>query len=137
MDRTPVGKTKDAGWEIGVSKTLPYPLDAVWHTLVGKPELWLGAGAEVPAEKGGRWQSSAGTVGELRSRRERDRIRLTWKPVDWNHDTTVQVAVALGPNGTLVRFHQERLADAAEREQQRDYWQSIMDGLDAALAADS
>ncbi|KAA0018385.1 SRPBCC domain-containing protein [Antrihabitans cavernicola] len=131
----PVGKTRDAGWEIGVSKTLPYPIDAVWNILVARPSVWLGPDVSVPTEKGEQWQSSDGAVGELRSRRDRDRIRLTWKPSGWDHDTTVQVAVGRGPNGTLVRFHQERLADAAERELQREHWQSVMDALESALAA--
>ena len=34
---------------------------------------------------------------------------------------------------TRVVFHQERLADAAERAQQRTHWQSVMDALVAAL----
>lgn len=31
---SPVGKTKDAGWEIGVSRTVPHPIEHVWEMLV-------------------------------------------------------------------------------------------------------
>jgi hypothetical protein len=34
----------------------------------------------------------------------------------------------------MVRFHQERLADAAEREQQRAHWRAVLDAVVAALA---
>ena len=34
----------------------------------------------------------------------------------------------------MLRFHQERLADAAEREQQRAHWQAVMDAVETALA---
>ena len=54
--------------------------------------------------------------------------------MDWDHDSTVQFTVipAAGDR-TRVGFHQERLADAAEREQQRTYWQGVLDALAAAL----
>jgi hypothetical protein len=46
----PVGLTKDAGWEIGVSRTLPVPLEAAWEFLTspGGAALWLGAAAAPP-----------------------------------------------------------------------------------------
>ena len=28
------GLTKDAGWEIGVSRTVPYPVEQVWDLLL-------------------------------------------------------------------------------------------------------
>jgi len=34
----------------------------------------------------------------------------------------------------MVRFHQERLVDGAEREQQRSYWGSILNRLDTEIA---
>ena len=42
-----VGLTKDAGWEIGVSRTVPHPLDEVWRLLTSDEglALWLGEGA--------------------------------------------------------------------------------------------
>jgi hypothetical protein len=46
----PVGLTKDAGWEIGVSRTLPVPLEAACEFLTspGGAALWLGAAAAPP-----------------------------------------------------------------------------------------
>jgi len=41
--------------------------------------------------------------------------------------------VAAGPQRTTLRFHQERLASAAEREQQREHWTGALDELAAAL----
>ncbi|MFH5227495.1 SRPBCC domain-containing protein [Antrihabitans spumae] len=131
----PVGKTKDAGWEIGVSKTLGFGVDEVWSVLVGEPGVWLGDGALVPTVKGEQWQADDGTVGELRSRREHDRIRLTWRRVDWREDSIVQVALkATSPQKTVVRFHQERMVDGSLREQQRKHWQAAMERLELAVA---
>jgi uncharacterized protein YndB with AHSA1/START domain len=135
---TQIGLTKDAGWEIGVSRTLPHPPEDVWAFLTS-PEgvrLWLGAGAKLGDAKGAAYRTTSGTVGEVRSFRPGDRLRVTWRPKDWDHESTLQVTVSTprSGGGTTVRFHQERLADADERELQRGHWQSVMDELERALA---
>lgn len=101
----PVGRTKDAGWEIGVSRTVPLTLEEAW-TRVDDPEDWLG---EQPDD--------------VRSHRPLDRVRVGWK------GTIVQVALSPTRTGTRVTFHQERLADADERERQRTHWKAVMDRL--------
>lgn len=101
----PVGKTKDAGWEIGVSRTVPLGLAEAWAR-VEDPVAWLGEAAD-----------------DVRSHRPLDRIRVGWD------GTIVQVALREAPTGTRVTFHQERLADADERERQRTHWSAVMDRL--------
>jgi uncharacterized protein YndB with AHSA1/START domain len=131
------GKTKDVGWNIGVSRTLPHPLEQVWDFVVSPEGLatWLGPGARLGTAKGTAYRTDEGTAGELRSLRTGDRVRLTWRPADWTHDTTVQVTVR--PNGegrTRLTFHQEWLADAEERERQRAHWQAVMARVRERLA---
>jgi hypothetical protein len=53
----------------------------------------LGEGAKLGREKGARDETSDGTTGELRSFRELDRVRLTWRPPHSDHDSSVQVTV--------------------------------------------
>ncbi|MFD6800240.1 SRPBCC domain-containing protein [Streptomyces cyaneofuscatus] len=128
----PTGLTQDAGWEIGVSRTIQQPPQAVWEFVTG-PEgvaLWLGAEGPLPTEKGAPYRTADGVEGEIRSYRPGDRVRLT-------HGTsTVQVAVSpVSTEGRAVlRFHQERLASAEEREERRTYWKGVMDRVVAALA---
>lgn len=133
---TPVGLTRDAGWEIGVSATWAIPVGDVWEFLVsaGGLGIWLGAGVEALPQAGGSYTTEDGTRGEVRSRHERDRVRLTWRPPGWDHDSTVQVSVqGSGPGKTRVGFHQERLASAEERELQREHWRGVLARLaDAA-----
>jgi uncharacterized protein YndB with AHSA1/START domain len=123
--RREVGRTRDAGWQIGVSKTIDRPAEEVW-AFVTSPAgigIWLGEGVTVLPERGAGYETTAGVRGETRSFRELDRVRLTWQPPDWTHDTTVQLAVSsAGAGRAMLRVHQERLADAAEREQQRRHW---------------
>ncbi|PWS45626.1 activator of HSP90 ATPase 1 family protein [Streptomyces sp. ZEA17I] len=127
----PVGLTRDAGWEIGVSRTLHQPPQAVWEFITG-PEgvaLWLGAEGPLPAEKGAPYRTADGTEGEVRSYRPGRRVRLTYGP------STVQVTVTPGSSEgrAVLRFHQERLASAAEREERRTHWKGVMDRVAAGL----
>lgn len=134
---TPVGLTKDAGWEIGVSRTVPAPLEEVWRQITSAgAAIWLGSGVSFPAAAGDPYETGEGTVGEFRSFRPLDRMRLTWKPAGWSHDTTVQLVLRPAATGTSIRFHQERLADGDERERQRAHWAAVLDRLAAALGDD-
>ncbi|OII70172.1 SRPBCC domain-containing protein [Streptomyces sp. CC77] len=129
----PTGFTKDAGWEIGVSRTLPLPVETVWDFVAG-PEgtaLWLGTDRPLPVEKGARYETADGVAGEIRSHRPGDRVRLTYG------DTVLQVAVSpAGPGKAVLRFHQERLAGARDREERRAHWRAVMDRIEAALLPD-
>ena len=136
MSTRRTGQTKDTGWEIGVSRTVPVPVEEVWDLLTSAAgsALWLGAGVERLDEPGIGYETEAGTAGQVRSFRPQDRVRLTWRPVDWDHGSIVQVTVTPVPGDrTRVVFHQERLVDAAERERQREHWQGVMDAVAAAL----
>src|ERR1044072_2360580 len=130
-----VGKTADVGWNIGVSRTLPYAAATVWDFLVSRDgvAIWLGAGVELPREPGAEYETANGTVGEVRSVAEGDRVRLAGRPSDWDHDSTVQVRLSGSGAKTTLRFHQEWLSDAEEREEQRAYWQGVTEAVVAGL----
>ncbi|WP_395727983.1 SRPBCC domain-containing protein [Nakamurella sp.] len=134
MSTTPVGLTRDAGFEIGVSRTVDLPPDQVWRSLVSDDGVatWLGAGVRLPdpaAAKGTRYRTTDGTRGEIRSLHPTGRLRLTWQPPDWDHESTVQVTVSVRGGRTVIRFHQERLSDPAERARQREHWRAVLDAV--------
>lgn len=131
MTVVPTGLTKDAGWQIGVSRTLPRPVAVVWDFICspGGTALWLGPGAVLAPERGTPYRTAGGVPGEVRGYRPADRIRVT------HGTTTVQVALAPAGDGarTVLRFHQEHLASAEERERQRAHWRRVMDRVATAL----
>ncbi len=116
--------------------TVSAPLEAVWDYLTGDAGLdrWLGPGARPEWKKGSRYRAADGTEGEVRSVRLHDRIRLTRRPPRWDHDSTLQVTVRSTPGGTAIRFHQERLAGAEEREAMRAHWRGVLAGVAEDLA---
>ncbi|PJJ72200.1 uncharacterized protein YndB with AHSA1/START domain [Diaminobutyricimonas aerilata] len=132
----PVGLTRDAGWQIGVSRTVERSAEEVWRFLTSPDgiAIWLGEGVASIPDRGSPFETTAGVRGETRSLHELDRVRLTWRPRNWDHDTTLQLVVrSAGAGRARITVHQERLADAAERELQRGHWKGVVAALGDAL----
>jgi uncharacterized protein YndB with AHSA1/START domain len=120
------GLTKDAGWELGVRRTVPAPVDEVWeYFVVDGLATWLGD-TTLGLHKGDRYLTADGVSGEIRSRTDQLRLRITWQPEDWTHDTTVQVTLMPAATGTTIGFHQDRLISATERAQMLEHWTEVL-----------
>ena len=68
MTERPTGRTKDAGWEIGVSRTVPFSITTFGTSSLGGrgKAVWLGAGVQRLDERGAPYETEAGTGGEIR-----------------------------------------------------------------------
>lgn len=132
----PVGLTKDAGWQIGATRTFPAEIETAWDFLLSEEglEIWLGAGV-TSLQQGESYAAADGTSGEVRSLRSGDRVRLTWQPEGRGEDATVQMALRPASSGCAVRFHTERLSSADEREEMRRHWHSVLDRIGEMLPA--
>jgi uncharacterized protein YndB with AHSA1/START domain len=130
------GLTKDAGWELGVRTTVPAPIAAVWEYLMGPGlPIWLGEIDALPEEKGAAYATADGVRGTVRSRSDASKLRVTWRPDDWPHDTTLQVTVKEAASGTTIGFHHEGLADRDERRMMLGHWKNVAAALDAHFAS--
>jgi hypothetical protein len=87
----------------------------------------------LPAEAGTPYETADGTTGEVRSFHPHDRIRLSRLEPGRREPSIVQVTVRPAPSGATIGFHEERLADAKERERRRHHWTTVMDELGRAL----
>jgi uncharacterized protein YndB with AHSA1/START domain len=134
MSERPVGLTQDAGWEVGASRTFPISVEAAWDLMVSPAgvAIWLGEGVELPLEKGDAYETADGTTGEIRSVRPRDRMRLTWRPADREHEATLQFALRETPTGCAIGFHAEHLVSAEDREATRERLRGALDRLGSA-----
>lgn len=134
MSDRPVGLTQDVGWEVGASKTVPLSLEAAWDLMVSPDgvAIWLGEGVRLPLEKGARYETADGTTGEIRSVRPRDRVRLTWRPVDREQEATLQFALTETPTGCAIGFHAEHLTSAEDREIVREQLRDVLERLASA-----
>ena len=97
--------------------------------------VWLGAGVQRLDEPGAAYETEAGTAGEIRSFRPArpGAADLAARGLGSRQHGPVHGHARRPVTGRGCVFHQERLADAAERVQQRTHWQGVMDALVAAL----
>ena len=129
------GRTKDAGWEMGVRQTVAAPIGAVWEFLLGEGlPLWLGDIDALPTQKGAAYATADGVRGIIRSYTEGYRVRLGWQPEDWPHDTTLQITLKESPTGTTIGFHQEKLADRDERKMMLGHWKNVAAAIETHFA---
>jgi uncharacterized protein YndB with AHSA1/START domain len=129
-----VGQTKDAGWEVGVRRTVAAPVDVVWKFLLGDGlPIWLG-NTTLTYEKGDSYETDDDIRGSVLSFTDGMRIRLSWQPGEWDHDSTLQLTVREAETGTTIAFHQERLSGREERKIMLGHWKDVVQQLDDALA---
>jgi uncharacterized protein YndB with AHSA1/START domain len=125
-----VGETADAGFEVGVRRSVDAPIDDVWDLLASRTELWLGK--PVALRKGERY-SVPGASGEIRVVKPGDRVRLTWQPEGWAAPATMQLALSRAQSGkTTITAHLEKLPGAEARDAMRAHLREALDRLVAA-----
>lgn len=138
-----VGNTKTQGWEIGVSKTLPFSVPQAWDALTSAEgrELWFGDGGELELEKSASFETQDGTVGKVVSVDEGDGpkgklLRMRWRPSRWDFDSTLQVRVKHASRGATITFHQEKMRSGEQREEMRTHWREVLQKLEEQLVGD-
>ncbi len=137
IGRRVVGQTADAGYQVGVQRTLPLSLAATWRFLVSDDAVrdWLGGGVDTELAAGVRYATEDGISGEIRVVKPGDRIRLT-RQEGTGASSTLQIALTpSGDRKTSVRFHHEKLTSTADRERMRQSWTEVLDSWVAASAA--
>jgi uncharacterized protein YndB with AHSA1/START domain len=132
------GETADAGFQVGVQRSVATTTTEAWELLTSRPELWLGEGAFVAFDQGARYDvppggGNAGASGEIRVVKPGDRLRMTWQPQDWPAPATLQVTLSKSESGkTAITFHMEKLPDADAREAMRERWRGALERIAAA-----
>lgn len=129
-----VGQTADAGFQVGVQRSVPATAARLWNLIVSRPDLWLGGGADVDFVRGARY-AVPGARGEIRVVKPGDRLRMTWQPDGWASPATLQLALQTRPSGkTAITVHLERLPDAEAREEMRGRWRRALEQIVAAAS---
>jgi hypothetical protein len=130
--RTSPAPTK-AGWDVGVRTTVPTPVPAVWKFLVGEGlALWLGD-TSLPSTKGESFVTDDQVRGVVRIFTENSRVRVSWWPSDWPHDTTLTLTIKESGSGTVIDIQHDELADRDERRMMLGHWKNVVDQLAVAI----
>jgi uncharacterized protein YndB with AHSA1/START domain len=127
-----LGETRDAGFQVGVQRSIDASRTEAWELLTSRPELWLGEGAAVAFEPGERYEVTDAS-GEIRVVKPGERLRLTWQPADWEAPATVQLTLVESTSGkTAIQAHLERLPGGEAREAMRSRWREALERVAAA-----
>lgn len=123
-----VGQTKDVGFEIGVSKTVPVSKEQAWDFLFSEEgsAIWLGETNWSDFEVNKTYRTTDGIEGLIRVFKPMSHIRLTWKLHDWDNFSTLQIRVMDAKGKARISFHQEKLAGPEQRTEMKNYWDGVM-----------
>jgi uncharacterized protein YndB with AHSA1/START domain len=131
-----VGKTDDVGYQIGVSRTLPYSEEALWGLLLSSEGMATWLGGPIAIEQGARYTLADGGTGEVRVYKPWSHLRLTWQPPGWHRPSLIQIRVIPTKTGTTLSFHQEHLQDSNVRTEMKQHWEQVIAELAAKLQQD-
>lgn len=129
--RRQLGQVADGRYQVGVSRTLPIAPQALWTLLLSPAGLaiWLGEVTNFEPLKGHAYVTAGGIVGEVRTVAAGKRLRLTYQPRPSGSPSILQVSLEPASGRTTLRFDQERLASASERETMRTHWKEVVGRL--------
>lgn len=131
-----LGETADAGFQIGVSKSIAVEPEKAWNYLISAAgrKLWLGEVDQLSLEKGAKGTTTAGLEYEIRSVQPGKMIRLRWQPAGFQDFTVLQLRTEKGKTGkTVIGFHHEKLAGAKMRTEMKKHWQEVLEQIDINL----
>ncbi|HSH46423.1 MAG TPA: SRPBCC domain-containing protein [Longimicrobiales bacterium] len=126
------GETAEAGFQVGVQRTVAVGHQRMWDVLTSPEGLrwWLGDGAgAVQLSEGARYELADGSSGQVRVVRPGGHLRVTWHPEGWPRPSTIQARVMPKGEKTVVGFHEEHLPGPGEREERRTHFRAALDRL--------
>lgn len=128
MTENTTGLTKDAGYEVGVSKTYQVSLHEAWNYMFSYEgiKIWLGYKGLPVWKKGQEYTTKTGTYLCVRMYNELSHARLAYKRKDWENTSTLQVRLIAAKTGSTISIHQEKLTDAGQREEMRLHWEKVL-----------
>jgi hypothetical protein len=128
------GRAPDTGWKVGVRTTVPAPVATVWAFLLGEGlPIWLGR-TKLSPEKGARYETDDDIRGHTVSFADGFRVRVTWQPGEWDHDSQLQLTVKDAAPGTTIEFEHTKLTGREERKIMLGHWKDVLQQLEAAFA---
>jgi len=129
MGRVPVGKTKDAGVQIGVRRTFDVSKEMAWDFLTSPQglSLWIGDVPGFRTEVGHEYESKEGIFGKISVAIPYQKLRMTWQRPEWESPSRLQLYIMSTNAGkTTVSIHQEMLEDVYMREVMRRHWEEML-----------
>ena len=126
-----LGETADAGFEVGVQKTVNLSLQETWRLITSETgiKLWLGEVDDMELAMGKILHTIDGASAEIRSIKPEERIRIKWQPRDEIIPSTFQITLTPAKDKTSIRVHHENLSGETSRSEMQVHWRNILDRI--------
>lgn len=124
-----LGQTQDVGFQFGIRRTFPIPIEDAWNFMFSKKGLsiWLGTFNGLKTKV--KFITKEGIEGLFRVFEPLSHIRLNWKKQEWDNMSTLQVRFIGNEEKTTISFHQEKLLNSKQRDEVKQYWNKIIERL--------
>jgi len=122
-----VGQTKHVGFQFGLRKSFKVPVKDAWDFMFSKQGVntWLGElKGDLALNKP--YKTKSEIEGVVRVFTLDSHIRLSWKLKEWDNLSLVQLRIFGNERKATISFHQEKLANAAQRIEVELHWNNIM-----------
>jgi uncharacterized protein YndB with AHSA1/START domain len=139
IGRRTTGETADAGFQIGVQRTLDIDAEQAWSWLTS-PEgvrAWLGEADNLHWKEREPFALEGRGEAEVRVFLPGERLRIAWNPPEWARPATIQLRVEAKGERALVAFHEENLPGPDEREERRAHFKAALEHLARTAAPDT
>ena len=131
--KSPIGLTKDSGWQIGLRRTLSIPAEILWEFLLSPTgiETWLGKGDPFEFQAGIKYLLDDGTKGEIKVFLPGSHWRITRLPPDktYSKPSTIQIRIMPKDNRCVLAFHEEHLPDEVSRISRKIHFLAVIENL--------
>lgn len=134
-DKNEVGLTKNAGWQMGVRKTMDKEFDKVWDFMFSDEglKIWLGNVKASELEVGKEIHLDNGVFSKIVVFQPFSHMRMKWKKSDWKNTSRLQLRAIRSKKKTVVSFAQEMLLNKVQREEMISHWKGVTKELSKAL----
>ncbi len=134
--RRDLGERQQGDFQTSASRTFKCSNAELWKFLFDAEGLaiWLGT-ATLSLKNKTTYRTVAGVTGELRTFKENQRARITWKKFGWDKPSTLQIMLYDKGDKCSLNIHHEQLPTAADRDELRAYWSEVLTKLRPAITA--
>lgn len=131
-----IGKTKNAGWQVGIRKTIPLTSDQLWNFITGNQGMQIIIGDTISATNSYNQDriSEKEIQYKITTIVQNSHLRMQWRLPDWKEYSILQIRVySTGQNKAVLAIHQEKLVNGNTRAVMKKYWQEKIDNIVKAI----
>lgn len=123
------GQNKAGLYSLTATKSCPVSQKAAWKFMTSQEglRLWINPMSEFKFVPKSMYEVEGGIFGEIRTMKSPVRARLTWRDLEWEKASIVQLYIAPKPkNKSLIVIMHDNLKSTSLREEMRVHWKTAL-----------